>query len=171
MNQSQGGDFNQTIPGWGSGRLVAVVSALVLSENAVSIPPRAGQGPPYNYTTLVLQHDSLTDLTDSVSPSTGALAVKLPTTTDANQYRIFAFYEAQTHAKNLDPQSNATGSIFDNGCYIVDHFDARGAQVVTDFWDQYILSDHIKGLLSAVGNSGMFFAPEVVTLHTSDTYG
>ncbi|KAK5170341.1 uncharacterized protein LTR77_004928 [Saxophila tyrrhenica] len=150
---SEDAPFSHSIPGWGSGDLIAAVSALVLSETEKSIPPRAGQGPPYNYTRLVLQHDSLTDLTDSVS-KTGALSFSPPAHNTSGHYRIFASYQVLTHAKNLDPDTNATNTIFDNGCYIVDHFDGKGAQVVTDFWDRYILVNGIKELLSEAGNSG-----------------
>jgi hypothetical protein len=68
------------------------------------------------------------------------------------------FYKILTHAKNLDPQKDAIVTIFDEGCLLVDHFDGAGAGVMTDFWDQYILINGTKELLSRVGNSGKWQA-------------
>lgn len=67
-------------------------------------------------------------------------------------YRLFAYYQYQDLAKNLDIQTNTTGTIFDNGSYTVDHFSSRGAQTTIDFWEKHILNDtEIKQLLSEVG--------------------
>jgi hypothetical protein len=69
--------------------------------------------------------------------------------------RLFCILPAtRTLTKNLDPQSNRTETIFDFGCFTVDHFDAKGANVVIDFWEKYLLSDDIKQLLRDVGHVG-----------------
>ena len=146
------GFFNETLPGWGTGNLVAAVSAMVLSSTNRTIPPRGGAGPPTNHTQLVLKHDTLTDHSDQVSGSSGVLNQRFPA--GNGSYRLFASYEVRTLAKNLDPQNPSPKNIFDNGSYLVDHFSASGAHTVTKFWEQYILTDGVKELLSEVGNSG-----------------
>lgn len=93
------------------------------------------------------------------------MLVDLPAVDGLGHYVVFAHHETLTHAKNLDPQSNATETIFGNGCYLVDHFDAVGAKLVTGFWDQYILLDGTKELLSEVGNSGTSTALLAQTYH------
>lgn len=91
----------------------------------------------------------------------GHMTNHFTSTNTSGSFRVFAFYERLTGAKNLDPQKNASRNIFDNGCYIVDHFDPRGARVITKFWEDYVLVDGIKDLLQEVGNSGMMlpFSP------------
>lgn len=72
----------------------------------------------------------------------------------SRQY-LFAFYQFQDLAKNLDIESNVTGTIFDNGSYTVDHYSGRGAQTTKEFWEHYNLDDtEIKSLLSEVGTYG-----------------
>lgn len=68
---------------------------------------------------------------------------------------LFAFYQFQDLVKNLDIESNVTGTIFDNGSYTVDHYSARGAETTIDFWENHILDDtEIRSLLSEVGTYG-----------------
>ncbi|RYP69486.1 hypothetical protein DL769_005264 [Monosporascus sp. CRB-8-3] len=43
-------------------------------------------------------------------------------------------------------------TIFDNGSFVVDHFDAKGANVVAKFWEEHMLRDGIPDLLAKVGN-------------------
>lgn len=65
---------------------------------------------------------------------------------------LFAYYQYQDLTKNLDIETNTTGSIFDNGSYVVDHFSVRGAQTTIDFWEKHILDDsETRQLLSEVG--------------------
>jgi hypothetical protein len=108
---------------------------------------------------MVLRNSTLEDLSDEVSPSTGRLVARFPRPCDAGRFRIFAFYERRTEAKNLkfNNLNNATATIWDHGSYTVDHFSARGAKVITDFWDEHILSDpDIKAKLRLVGNYGAY---------------
>lgn len=125
---------------------------MVLSSTNDTIPPRGGMGPPYHYTTLVLKHDTLTEVTAHVS-SSGVLNQQFPTAGNAS-YIIFAFYQRQTLAKILDPEKPNPKTIFDNGSYLVDHYSGRGAQTVTKFWEQSVLTNGVRELLSQVGNSG-----------------
>lgn len=111
------------------------------------------------YEDMVLRNSTLEDLSDKVSPSTGRLVTRFPRPCGVGRFRIFAFYERRTEAKNLsfNNSNNATGTIWDHGSYAVDHFSARGARVTTDFWDEHILSDReIKAKLRLVGNYGAY---------------
>ncbi|OJJ85351.1 uncharacterized protein ASPGLDRAFT_1516059 [Aspergillus glaucus CBS 516.65] len=142
------GSYNDIIPGWGTGELVALVSAEVLSSSIIQNPASATfSTPSTNSTRLVLRSDSLTDQTNKVHD--GIVNLRFNATGD---YRLFAYYQYQDLAKNLDIQTNTTGTIFDNGSYTVDHFSARGAQTTIDFWEKHILNDtETKELLSEVG--------------------
>ncbi|RAQ55673.1 hypothetical protein AFGD_011674 [Aspergillus flavus] len=141
------------IPGWGTGELVAVVSARVLSQTNISLPAidspflTAQSG----YLSLVLEHESLTDITDQVSED-GQLSIRFPTYSNGLGHRIFAYYQKRTLNRNLHFTNNATTTIWDNGSFAVDHYSSRGAQTVIDFWESQILIDGIKELLMEVGN-------------------
>ena len=43
-------------------------------------------------------------------------------------------------------------SIRHNGSTVVDHFSTKGAQLVIDFWEQYLLTDGTLELVQAHGN-------------------
>lgn len=145
------GVYNGKIPGWGTGELVSLVSAQVLSSSIIQNPASSTfSTPSTNTTRLVLRADSLVDQTDKVQ-SDGTVKLHFNSTGNAH-HRLFAFYQYQDLVKNLDIQTNTTGIIFDNGSYTVDHYSSRGAQTVIDFWENNILNDmEIKGLLADVG--------------------
>lgn len=150
------GNFNETIPGWRKGKLVAVVSALVLSSKNITHTVTGVTGPvEVTYEQMVLRDGTLIDITDVVDLSTGRLSTTFQRPCGTSRYRVFAFYENQTGAKNLHFESNSSAtSIWDHGSFSVDHFSARGAQVTTDFWNEYLLVGGLKEWLSRVGNFG-----------------
>lgn len=117
-----------------------LVFAEVLSSTNLTLSgdPTLGVAPS-SYLQLVVKHDSLQDLTDKVSAD-GHASVQL-----SFKSRLFAFYQYQTHHQALAVSSNATGTIFDNGSYTVDHYSARGANTVTRFWEEYILTSEDQG--------------------------
>ncbi|KAB8214872.1 hypothetical protein BDV33DRAFT_227939 [Aspergillus novoparasiticus] len=145
--------FQGPIPGWGTGELVAVVSARVLSQTNISLPEidspflTAQSG----YLSLMLENESLTDITDQVSED-GQLSIHFPTYSNGVGHRIFAYYQKRTLNRNLHFTNNATATIWDNGSFAMDHYSSRGAQTVIDFWESHILIDGIKELLMEVGN-------------------
>ena len=145
------GSYTGRIPGWGTGELVGLVSARVVSSSIVTSPADSIFGsPPTNATELVLQTDSLVDQTDAVQ-SDGTVDLRFDTANGA-KYHLFAYYQYQDLAKNLDIQLNSTETIFDNGSYTVDHYSGRGAQTTIDFWESHILNDaEIRSLLGDVG--------------------
>lgn len=112
------------------------------------------------YEQIFLRNGTLEDITELVDQETGSLAATFRRPCGSGRFRVFAFYERQTEHQNLKFKGNSTGELWDNGSYAVDHFSARGAQVTTDFWDQYILSnDDIKEKLRLVGNYGKLSKP------------
>ncbi|GKZ27667.1 hypothetical protein AbraCBS73388_005296 [Aspergillus brasiliensis] len=148
------GTYSAQIPGWGTGELVSLVSARVVSSSRIVNPASSlFSTPANNATRLVLATGSLVDHTDAVSED-GKVSLSF-NVSDHSTYRLFAYYQYQDLVKNLDIQGNSTGTFFDNGSYTVDHYSARGAQTTVDFWENYILNDtETKALLQEVGRYG-----------------
>jgi len=150
------GEFSGSIPGWGSGELVALVSASVLknetiTENVIELM----QPKDIVYQRLTLDHQSLVDHTSRVDKDSGLVNLSFAASNGSESQRaLFAFYQKLSGNKNLVIDSKPHGSIFDNGSYVVDHFDARGAQTVRSFWEENILNDEVRELLRSVGNYG-----------------
>ncbi|PYI11721.1 hypothetical protein BO78DRAFT_332935 [Aspergillus sclerotiicarbonarius CBS 121057] len=148
------GSYNGRIPGWGTGELVSLVSARVVSSSIIVNPASSlFSTPANNATRLVLATGSLADHTHEVTTN-GTVSLAFNVTEQA-RYHLFAYYQYQDLVKNLDIEENSTGTIFDNGSYTVDHFSGRGAQTTINFWENYILNDtDIKELLQEVGRYG-----------------
>jgi hypothetical protein len=150
------GRFDGKIPGWGTGELVALVSAEVLSSKNISMNTAGTASflgtPQTYYIQMTLKDGSLTEWTDKVS-SNGHVSLKLAQT-ESSTHRLFAFYQFLSHNKNLEYSASPSKTIWDNGSYIVDHYSARGAQTTTKFWEEHLLTDEIKELLMSVGNYG-----------------
>ena len=159
----ENGTYSGQIPGWGTGELVALVSARVVSSSQIETPASSTfSTPAQNATQLVLHGDTLIEHTDKVNDD-GRVSVSLKNgTSHASKYTrsnsrhfLFAYYQYQDLAKNLDIESNTTGTIFDNGSYTVDHYSARGAETTKEFWENHILNDtDTRSLLAEVGTYG-----------------
>lgn len=149
------GSFRGVVPGWGAGELVALVSAAVVSEKSVTTQVLSDlQFTNVTYDQYVLRRDSLAERTSSVSPTTGEVSLTLPVSSSATGFRLFAFYQRLSLNKNLVFNATQDATIFDNGSFVVDHFSGAGAQVVTRFWEERILTDSTKEMLAKVGNYG-----------------
>ncbi|KAE8152210.1 hypothetical protein BDV25DRAFT_75389 [Aspergillus avenaceus] len=149
------GSFYGQLPGWGTGELVAVVSAQVLSSRNLTNPTQAlipGSDVQPNYVQYVLRNSTLREWTQNVTAS-GEVDLRFPLSSGYG-HRLFAFYQHRTLHQNVPRTSNLSTSIFDNGSYTVDHFSARGARTTTRFWEEHILTDEVKQLLTKVGNYG-----------------
>ena len=136
-----GEPFNATLPGWGTGQFLAAVSAKVISETNISIdmPPSAFLEVADGYLDIVVENGTLLDHTGEVDTTNGHLSASFE---DDAEYRIFAFYEKLTGHRNvIATQPPPPQAIFDDGSYTVDHFDARGARTVINFWEKYILTN------------------------------
>lgn len=69
-------------------------------------------------------------------------------------WRIFSFLVKHTNQRSCTGGLNPT-TVIGNGSWVVDHFDAMGARLITDFWDHHILSDEqTLTFLQEVGQYG-----------------
>ncbi|KAJ5930057.1 secreted protein [Penicillium verhagenii] len=138
--------FKGTLPGWGSGRLVAATTANVKSSTSSE---------------AVLYESSLQDVTSSVKAD-GSLDIKASSKSEGTESIVFAYYLIHSRYRETPsptdpsiakavPQSPVT-TYSQNGSWVVDHFSASGAQVVVDFWKQSILGSAVDTLLAEVGN-------------------
>lgn len=114
------------------------------------------QGPnvTYEYDQYILASERLIDETALVA-SNGTVQLSFEPV-DGKHYRLFASYEKLTGHKNLVFASTVDNSIFDQGSYVVDHYDHKGAEVVINFWEEHVLDDDVREQLSNVGHYGEF---------------
>jgi len=157
-NVSAGAGFHGVLPGWGTGELISAVSVKVVSETNISLSPPPNQflQSMDSYLKIIVQNGTMQDHTDDVNQSSGALDIDFPNGEATDVYRLFAMYQTLTHHHNIIPAEEHPKTMWEDGSYTVDHFDAKGAQVVIDFWEKYILnSSFAKELLSEAGQCGM----------------
>ncbi|KAI9714496.1 MAG: hypothetical protein M1820_000457 [Bogoriella megaspora] len=171
-----GGTYDDIIPGWSIGKLQAVVSGLVSSSVNVTVPPGPSYGgsgslnatgtypslpgdQPFNRTQVTLAASSLQDLTDQVGPN-GRLTYTFPSNSTGEGFTLFVIYlihsdyRAQQDPELLGGPQTAPQTFLQNGSWAVDHFSVLGAQTITNFWEQYVLTNGTKELLMSVGNYG-----------------
>lgn len=158
-----GGSYNGILPGWGTGEFVSASTALVLNETSVQLkaaPAFISQN--YSGSRFVLDSSSLADVTDQVGED-GAVSLSFPASANGIEYQLFAYY--QNHTIGLEQQSplylNTTvsqspvTSFLQNGSRFNDHFSTKGAQLVIDFWEEYLLDyNNTRDLIREVGNYG-----------------
>jgi hypothetical protein len=105
---------------------------------------------------MVLKHDSLAEITANVSQSTGHSSLAFPPSPNDRNRWIFAFYQKLSLHQNVVYTSTQSGSIFDNGSYVVDHYSSEGARTVIRFWEEHILGNGLDALLKKAGNYGKY---------------
>ena len=143
-----GGSFNGTLPGWGTGPLVSASTGLLLNQSNGT----SGE-------TNVLSAASLTDVTQSVG-SSGSVTISFPSNSTGLNYTIFAYYLIHSEYREQVSPTTAAAAVpqspvanwTQNGSWVVDHFSARGAQVIIDFWEQQLLDDSTRQLIEQTGN-------------------
>ncbi|KAH8589577.1 hypothetical protein B0O99DRAFT_664485 [Bisporella sp. PMI_857] len=157
------GSFRGTIPGWGTGELVALVSALVTSNSTITYEATGlVAATNVTYDQYILASDSLLDQTEQVSGD-GTVELFFPQTANGQHYRLFTFCQKLSGNKNLEFSSTVNNSIFDEGSYVVDHFDAKGAETIINFWEEYILSDGVREQLRRVGHYAWEDSLEIIS--------
>lgn len=132
--------FMHPLEQFGTPNLTALVAYQVLSMPA--------QNSSAGSSLVHLNETSFIDLTSFVQAD-GTLQW---TPSDGSKtWRIFTFWEAYTNQRSCDGGPSPTDFI-SNGSWTVDHFSKRGAARVTDFWDEFILSDdETTSLVKSVG--------------------
>ncbi|KAI1344239.1 hypothetical protein F5Y15DRAFT_365918 [Xylariaceae sp. FL0016] len=122
---------------WGPSDLIAVVAGKTITEVLLA---------EYFYLSI-LDETNLVDLTDLVDQ--GSLSWTAP---EGNgTWVIFGIYERFTNQRSCVSVANATTAL-GNGSWMVDHWSSSGAEKMTDFWDEQILSDEtIASLVAEVG--------------------
>ncbi|KAI5370266.1 Putative Galactose-binding-like domain superfamily [Septoria linicola] len=156
-----GGFFNDVLPGWGSGTFISASIGLVTSkENATWSAMPAWQYHEYNGTRQTLSTASLQDVTDKVNQENGQIELQFPSSAEGIEYRLFAYYQTRsTYLEQTSPlEVNTTvaqsivNSYVQNGSRVVDHFSAKGAQLIVDFWEEHLLGGDSRELIKEVGN-------------------
>ncbi|KAM0322963.1 hypothetical protein ACHAQA_009062 [Verticillium albo-atrum] len=90
------------------------------------------------------------DLSDSVDADSRFLSWTPPTDSQ-RPWRLMAWYQRYTNQRSIDPAPDAKNFV-QNGSWILDHFSASGAKILTDFFDEYLVpEEEDKELLSRVG--------------------
>lgn len=105
--------------------------------------------PEYEFVDIILDEESLVDITDSVVNNT----LRWTAPTKFANYTLFAVYEKFTLQRSVDPIDHAA-ELIGNGSWITDHFSASGANLVIDFWDEHILGGEVRELIKNVGEHG-----------------
>ena len=153
------GTFNDTLPGWGSGKLQAALTAVVTkSENSSASAPSLPNDLPASRLQVTLSAKSIQVITDKVG-SDGHLDMSFGSSTEEGTGRLifgvyFYEYDAYNQAQPtslLGPQTPPKNFI-QNGSLTADHFSSHGAKLITDFWEKYLLIDGTKEALMKVGN-------------------
>ncbi|KAI0975182.1 hypothetical protein F4678DRAFT_469821 [Xylaria arbuscula] len=157
------GQFSGTIPGWDTGTLVSLVSASILSNKTLDYEVVAADGlnATFTYDQYIIACESVLDETGKVA-SNGTVQLAFEPT-NGQHFVLFASYERLSGKKNLEFVSTVRNSIFDQGSYVVDHFDEKGAEVIIQFWNEYILDDRVREQLKKVGHYGWEDSPEFAT--------
>ncbi|KAK4555453.1 hypothetical protein LTR86_007205 [Recurvomyces mirabilis] len=158
--------FDGTVPGWEQvegGEFVAATIALVINQKGdltFSASP-AWTGHNYTGNNLTVSVASLQDITQQVDNATGHVSITFPSSNNTGvEWQVFAYYQNQTnyheqappwYVNTSVPQSPVT-EFRENGSWVVDHFSSTGAQLVIDFWENYLLVNGSKELIQEVGN-------------------
>lgn len=172
-----GGSFAGQIPGWNdwhqpAGSLLAVVAGMAIDSHNVTVPngeafslnatgvsPGLPSDSPRNRTQVTLAADSLHDLTSQVTAD-GTLTVDFQRNSTGLEINLFFIYlihndfRAQQDPELMLGPHTEPQTWLQNGSWAVDHFSALGARTMTDFWDQYVLVNGTKELVTEVGNYG-----------------
>lgn len=162
-----GSSFNSTLPGWADitdGEFVGATIGLVTHREIANISASpAWEGPYYyNGANLTLAASSLRDVTDLADKATGHANIDFPTDVNGLEYQVFAYYQNHTNYHEQAPPWYVNASVpqspvetfVENGSWVVDHFSATGAQLVIDFWEEYLLVNGTRELIQEVGNYG-----------------
>ena len=146
-----GDHFHSILPGWGTGPLVSASTGLVTESAEVN-----------SVLTNTLATSSLQDVTNEVA-SNGMLDIKFPSNAKGKNFVVFAYYLVHSeYREEQTPELVISGkgvhqspvrNYVQNGSWVVDHFSAKGAQAIADFWNSQLLNGGDSAqLVKEVGN-------------------
>ncbi|KAK7733053.1 hypothetical protein SLS53_008382 [Cytospora paraplurivora] len=119
---------------------------------------------------VILDEDSYVDLAPFVSAD-GQLEWTPPTSGDTSTWKIFTYWQQYTNQRECHGGLNPA-TVIGNGSWIVDHFSSAGAQKVTNFWDEHILTDdETAELLASVGKYDLLKAIPSVDVPECESLG
>jgi hypothetical protein len=155
---SLGGTFNGTLPGWRTNGVLqaAVTGRVIKSEQASGPEPSLPNSKLETRLQYTLATDSLQDVTDQVTPN-GNFEVTFPVGQEGLHNVVYAVYLKRLKVHNQEPPDHLNGpqspaqNFIQNGSWTVDHFSAKGAKVMTDFWENYLLTGGTREALMEVG--------------------
>lgn len=170
-----GGSFNDSIPGldqWGLDALQAVITGTVTSSENITLPADyvislngTGVYPSLPgdlagfRTQATLATDSLRVVTDQVTAD-GHLSVQFLSNSSGIENNIFVVYLIHSHYRAQQSPADMEGvsaqpqTWLQNGSWPVDHYSSLGARTMTNFWEQYVLTNGTRELIMEVGNYG-----------------
>lgn len=154
------GIYNGTLPSWGTGKFLYALTALVVNtEQTSSSSPSLPNSPPSSRTQKTLAKESLFDISDRVTADGHLeMSFKGEIPGRGHEHIIYAVYlvraglRAQASPTSLKGPQSKPQDFTQAGSFTVDHFSARGAKVVTDFWEKYLLTNGTKEALMKIGN-------------------
>ncbi|CAK7205455.1 hypothetical protein SEUCBS139899_008229 [Sporothrix eucalyptigena] len=172
-----GKTFLGTVPGWGTGKLQAAVTGkIVKTTNTTSVMDLSGERTPA--TRYTLAESSLEDVTFKVGKD-GRLDVDFPSDKKHGDHIVFAVYLVRSGARTQQPPAVLRGpqttpiDYVHNGSWTVDHFSAKGARVMTDFWEGHLLVNGTREALQQVArcmwedsieiNPNVYWTPDLPT--------
>ncbi|GAB7361969.1 hypothetical protein MBLNU230_g2006t1 [Neophaeotheca triangularis] len=158
-----GGTFDDILPGWGTGEFVSASTGLVVDSQPANYSASPAFLGPYYYegTENTLRASSLDDVTHRVA-SDGSILLEFPADSEGLEYRLFAYYQVHSeYRQQASPEEVQAGvpqspvlNYTQNGSWVADHLSARGANLITEYWENNLLSEETRSLFREVGNYG-----------------
>ncbi|KAI7973218.1 hypothetical protein EIK77_004495 [Talaromyces pinophilus] len=140
-------------------------AVLAFRVNSGMTPHVTTNGVNFSIPIVYLEETSAVDLTSLVDED-GRLNWMVPS--GNSSWRIFSFWQEYTNQRSVAGAFNAT-SFIGNGSWTVDHFSKKGAQRVTEFFDDYIIVDEETAeLLKSLSDIPLVDAPECESLGFAD---
>lgn len=102
----------------------------------------------YDQTLYTVSSSSLKDITSTIS-SKGTISAKFAANRSVIEYVIYAAYY-ELSGERACIAGPAPSTFLQNGSFVVDHFSARGAQVTTDFLEEYVLINGVQDLMQQI---------------------
>lgn len=149
---SQGEAYQHAMESFGNPNLTARIAVQIINSTI------DGREPVYH-----VEKATIVDLSDQVEE--GRLSWTAPD--GESEWRLFTFWEGYTNQRSIKGGINAT-DFLGNGSWVVDHFSKAGAQLMTNFVDEYVINDNeIRDLVKSLKSKGWLIFRDVDMLLTT----